>query len=170
MIVDLTKDTIDKIFEDAEHQTDYVIGLFKAVYGEIWDNVKKFTDYTAVSEGTAHYIMKKAIDFDTKQKYRNVMKGGMWMNSGFSSDKSVPEWKCRLASSYVPLRVNKGDRVRIKSKGITVTGIVETAGNYRKRDGAGYDYALEVLSDRGEPHYWKSWRDFGRVEVLLEDE
>lgn len=85
--------------------------------------------------------------------------------------------------------IRAGDRVRIKSQGITVEGEVVSAGNYpeyevqevqtglengepvfeTKSVVVGMTYYLEVKNDAtGLVHYWKSDQEPGTVEVLEE--
>jgi hypothetical protein len=88
----LTKAAINEVFEDAEHQGEYTIGLYKLAYPTLWDRVLKVNGYPSISKVTAEYIMGKAMEFD-KEHHPKVMCGGLWLNNGFSTlDETVPDW------------------------------------------------------------------------------
>lgn len=79
----LTKEQIDKCFEDVEHQADYIANIYKLVYPD-WDNIKFIDGWPTAGKELHEYIFKKAISFD-KEHHPNVINGGAWLNSGFSS-------------------------------------------------------------------------------------
>ncbi len=63
------------------------------------------------------------------------------------------------------LDIGKGDKVRIRSQGHTVTGTVKTASNWGGRDG----WYIELHDENGRYHYWKQGPDGGTVEKLSRD-
>lgn len=79
----LTKDAIRAVFAAAVHQQDYVVGLHKLVYGEVWGRIAVATGYCRCSVEMNHFIFDLAMAWDARLP--NVMKGGAWMNWGFSS-------------------------------------------------------------------------------------
>lgn len=87
--VPLPKKKIDEIFEAANDQAEYTVELYKAVYGDQWDDIEEVIDHPIITEETNLYIMRKAMDFD-KKHHPDVLPGGCWMNRGFSSF-NVPE-------------------------------------------------------------------------------
>lgn len=87
----LPKDVIDKIFEEAEHQSDYVIALYKIAYPSLWDMISKVNGWPRVSIATHEYLFQKAIAFDIVHHPR-VQAGGAWMNNGFGSEKEMKDW------------------------------------------------------------------------------
>jgi len=90
----LSKKTIDRIFEEAKTQDDYVIGLHRVVYPD-WDDIEKLLGFPHTSKATANYIFGKAIAFD-KEHHPNVQAGGAWLNWGFSTlDDTVRDWTVR---------------------------------------------------------------------------
>jgi hypothetical protein len=95
IVVDLTRETIDKIFEEAEDQGQYFVALYRAIYPN-WDDIETVTEWPKISKETGVYIMQKAIDFD-KVHHPDVINGGLWMNKGFSVDSLLmaQEWKVR---------------------------------------------------------------------------
>lgn len=82
---------IDAIFEAAETQADYVIGLYRLAFPR-WDEIKEVSSgWPMVSNAMAEYLMAKAIAWDIEANVQ-AMHGGMWMNQGFSSDSNVVGW------------------------------------------------------------------------------
>jgi len=94
----LSKETIDSIFANATHQSDYVYGLYKAVIPD-WSSVIQFNGYPQVSNNTSSYMMRLAIDFDTKH-HPNLVPGGALLNNGFSST-DMPDWIVRWSESDI---------------------------------------------------------------------
>jgi hypothetical protein len=88
-MIKLTPDMINKCFENATHQQEVMIKLYKLAIPE-WDNIKKLTGWPKISNDTWTYICKLFIEFDRKN-HPDVMAGGCWMNSGFSIEK-IPDW------------------------------------------------------------------------------
>jgi len=81
--VELNVKDIDNLFANSDHQADVLIGLYKLVYPN-WDNIQHINGYPTVNEFTSKYLFYKFIQFD-KDHHPNVVAGGCWMNSGFSS-------------------------------------------------------------------------------------
>jgi hypothetical protein len=81
--VSLPKETIDQVFAEAEHQADYLFGLYRAVYPN-WDQIEKVHGWPTITKHTWHYICDLAMAFD-KEHHPSVMAGGLWMNNGFRS-------------------------------------------------------------------------------------
>lgn len=86
----LSKDTIDTIFEIANEQGDYCLGLYSYVISN-WNAVVNVEGYPKISPETGEYIFSKAIAYD-KEHHPNVLAGGLWLNYGFSLDKNVEPW------------------------------------------------------------------------------
>ena len=93
----LLRETIDRVFEDAHTQADYIIGLYKCVYPE-WDEIETIDGHPKINGKTNRYIFEKSMEFDRKlNKMRSfpdlpLMLGGGWMNSGFSVDDTLEDW------------------------------------------------------------------------------
>ena len=82
--VTLTPEAIRAVFTAAVHQQDYVVGLHKLVYGdEVWDRIAVATGFCQCSVEMNKFIFDLAMKWDARLP--NVMKGGAWMNYGFSS-------------------------------------------------------------------------------------
>lgn len=79
----LRKEDIRAVFNTAVHQSDYVVGLHRLVYGDLWDRIEQLEDYCRCSVEMSHFIFDLAMDWDARLP--GVMKGGAWMNNGFSS-------------------------------------------------------------------------------------
>lgn len=60
--------------------------------------------------------------------------------------------------------INRGDRIEVTAKGVTLTGIVTYADCDFFRDNP--DWMVEFRSEDGKPHYWKQRFDGGTVRVL----
>ncbi|KKM60562.1 hypothetical protein LCGC14_1540480 [marine sediment metagenome] len=90
-LVDLTKQQIEEIFEQAENQANYLLKLYAAVVPE-WDRVKALKGFVRCNPLTGSFILDLAMKFD-RQHHPEVMAGGAWMNSGFSTlGDDLPEW------------------------------------------------------------------------------
>ena len=95
-MIPLTQEQIESIFERAEHQADYTLGLYKFVYPD-WDEIKSVDGYPQLSKATNEFIFKLAIAFD-KVNHPKVMPGGMWMSNGFgSADPEIADWTIKPA-------------------------------------------------------------------------
>lgn len=91
-LVPLSKDAIDRIFEEAKVQGDYLIALYRAAYPFNWNEIAKVVGWPRVGPRTHKYLFEKAVEFDHKH-HPNVMAGGMWgLNNGFGCRDDVPEW------------------------------------------------------------------------------
>lgn len=84
MRVQLTRDQIIELFNNAKHQSDYLLGLFKLVVVD-FDKVKNMNQFLRCNEYTNKLLVKKAVQFD-KEYHPNVVSGGLILNSGPSSD------------------------------------------------------------------------------------
>lgn len=90
--IKVTKWQINEIFEKAGHQQDVVVGLYKLAYPD-WDDIILIDGFPKCDRGMQKYIFDKFIDFDHKH-HPNVIKGGLWMNNGFSTlDSEHLDWE-----------------------------------------------------------------------------
>ncbi|RLA96351.1 MAG: hypothetical protein DRG83_17505, partial [Deltaproteobacteria bacterium] len=92
----LSKEKIDAIFASANHQIDYLVGLYRAIFPD-YDRIEQLEGFPEVDQTTSDYIWKKAIDFDRKH-HPEVFAGGLWMNHGFSSNSSIAEGEISLSN------------------------------------------------------------------------
>ena len=100
--VKLTSDMIDECFKDKTHQHDVIIALYKIVFPQ-WDDIEKIEGWPRVNKLTWGHICTKFFEFD-KQHHPTVMAGGCWMNSGFGSDDTLPNWKISMDGVNVVLK------------------------------------------------------------------
>ena len=94
-MIQLSKEIIDQLFEYElkevnPHQSNILIKLYKIAYPN-YDNIEKIENWPTIGKETSTYLFDKFIQFD-KRIHANVMAGGLWMNSGFSWDDSMPNW------------------------------------------------------------------------------
>ena len=87
----LIRKIIDQIFDDAEHQGDYVVALYKIVYPSSWDMITKVNGWPSVSKVTNEYLFQKAIKFD-KEHHPDVIAGGAWLSNGFGTKDDMKDW------------------------------------------------------------------------------
>lgn len=81
--VEVTGDQVRAIFQEAEEQSDYALGLYRLAFPD-WDKIKTVKGWPKVSKKFNVFIFGLAIEFDQKH-HPDVFNGGMWMNKGFGS-------------------------------------------------------------------------------------
>ena len=81
--VKIKKETIDSIFETATDQETALIALYKVAF-PAWDKIKKIHGWPSVNKSTWKRICSKFMVLDGKY-HPEVLAGGCWMNTGFSS-------------------------------------------------------------------------------------
>ena len=86
----LEKEKIDEVFETAQEQADYIIGLYRLALPS-WPPPEKLNGWPKVNKKTWEYICQKAMEFDRKH-HPDVFAGGLWISVGFSADDTVPPW------------------------------------------------------------------------------
>lgn len=79
----ISSEVLDEIFSRAKNQGEYILALYRHVI-PIFDKIDKVEDYPVCSRETWLDIARRAQLFDTRH-HPNVIPGGMWMNSGFST-------------------------------------------------------------------------------------
>ena len=92
--VKLTEKMIDECFEGKTKQSDVIVAIYRIVFPR-WDEIEKIDGWPRVNKKTWGNICHKFFEFD-KTHHPTVMAGGCWMNSGFGSDDSLPDWKADL--------------------------------------------------------------------------
>ena len=83
----LTKKQIDEVFSRSNKPGEYIVELYKLVYGKDWDRINKVVEFPQCSEKLWKYIADKAIKFD--KKHSAGFPGGLWLNNGFSADHDI---------------------------------------------------------------------------------
>jgi hypothetical protein len=87
-LINFSKSVIDEICKKAPDVSTAFLEFYKVAVPE-FDNVKQINGFPVVSEKTALYCIDKLCE-KTKDAWEV---NSLWLNKGFSSDKSIPEWK-----------------------------------------------------------------------------
>jgi len=85
---------IDKIFEQASHQSECLVNIYKIVFPE-WDLIERIKGYPTVGCYMWLYISSKFIEFD-KIHHPECFNSGLWINNGFSSSMELGDWEISL--------------------------------------------------------------------------
>jgi len=102
-MIELTKDIIDKCFENCIRQSQYWTNLYRIAFKN-WNNIKSIKGFPKVSKETGTYLAQKCIDFDRKH-HPEVMSGGLWLNKGFGVDYDLKEdWIIDISGVEVILK------------------------------------------------------------------
>lgn len=80
----LDKELVSELFENATHQGDVLIGLYRLVYPD-WDSIASVDGFPKINDATWKYICLKFQTLDAKF-HPDVLPGGAWLNNGFSGD------------------------------------------------------------------------------------
>ena len=88
--MEITKEQINHIFDNAEHQHDYIISLYKLVVPDFENHNE--VDWPECGTHVYHYIFEKAINFD-RENHPGTLPGGAWMNYGFSFNENLDDWE-----------------------------------------------------------------------------
>jgi hypothetical protein len=92
------QEKIDRIFEEAGHQNECIVNIYKIVLPH-WDNIYRLIGYPTVGCGMWRYVCRKFIDFDAKHHPECVC--GIWINSGFSSSADLGDWEIDMSKCKV---------------------------------------------------------------------
>lgn len=82
MTTKITKRDIDEAFAVCDHQGDILLFFYRCMFPN-WNDIEKLDGWPKCNDWTWKYISRKFMDFDHKH-HPDVMRGGAWMNSGFS--------------------------------------------------------------------------------------
>jgi vacuolar-type H+-ATPase subunit C/Vma6 len=86
----LKKKEIDKLIEEAESCNEFIVNLYKCVFGDTWDKIDKLTGYPKGGEDLIAHIVKSLY-----KKFGHYV-GMDWVSVGFSMDKSIGKWEVEL--------------------------------------------------------------------------
>ena len=115
---------VKELFRTCTHQQDIIIALYKMVEPN-FDHVRKFGDHPIISDATNDKLFRLFIAFD-KKYHPEVLAGGAWMNTGFSTYH--PKYKTSDLElwEYVPAEnvLYKGQKNKIKKI------IIDNCGSY----------------------------------------
>jgi hypothetical protein len=97
-MIRLTKAAIEACFEDATHQADVLVRLYKLVFPD-WDQIVSVNNWPECNENTWKHICRLFMTFD--QKHHGSLPGGLWLNHGFSGNESLPDWAVSIANCQI---------------------------------------------------------------------
>lgn len=81
------KEALDRIFEEATHQQEALINIYKLFLPE-WDEIEQINGFPSCSDEMWTYICKKFFALD-KKCHPNCLAGGAWLNHGFSGNHNL---------------------------------------------------------------------------------
>ena len=92
----LTEAAVQACFEKQTHQAEVLIAIYRLVFSG-WDEIDRVDGWPSVNDRTWKAIARLFIDFD-KEHHPDVMAGGCWMNSGFSTVQGAKlrDWEVSL--------------------------------------------------------------------------
>ena len=93
------KGHIRDIFRKHDHQENVLIDLYKMVFPD-WDRIKKIEGFPEAGSALWKFICDRFMDFDRKH-HPDCLKGGAWMNSGFSASSQLDPWEISLDNCKV---------------------------------------------------------------------
>jgi hypothetical protein len=87
-LIPFSQTVIDEICKNSSSVMEAFLAFYKVAVPE-FDRVKQINGFPVVSDATAIYCIDKL-----QEKTGDAWEvNGNWLNKGFSSDKSVPDWK-----------------------------------------------------------------------------
>jgi hypothetical protein len=93
------KEHIEAIFCKHGHQENVLIDLYRIVFPD-WDKIRRIEGFPEAGNALWKFICDLFIDFDRKH-HPDCLKGGAWMNSGFSSNSKLGSWEISLDNCNV---------------------------------------------------------------------
>jgi len=89
----LTASKVNKCFAGQSHQHDVLIALYELLYGcKEWARIESVQGWPKAGIEVHQYIGECFIRFD-KAFHPDVLSGGLWMNNGWSCDRSLESWE-----------------------------------------------------------------------------
>ena len=97
----LSEAAVRACFEDGTSQGDVLIAVYRLVFPD-WEDIERIDGWPTVNDTTWKAIARLFMDFD-KEHHPDVMAGGCWMNSGFSTvhGAKLRDWEVSLKSVTV---------------------------------------------------------------------
>ena len=95
------KDHIKTIFKQYDHQTDVLIEIYKLVLPD-WDRIQHIEGYPEAGNKLWKFICNQFIEFD-QEHHPKVFKGGVWLNTGFTSNTSLRPWQISFENCQVTM-------------------------------------------------------------------
>lgn len=99
-MIKLTDAMLDAAFS-ASNQFDALVALYRIAFPD-WDRIARIDHWPSVSRSTNMSISKRFIVFDHAH-HPDIVNGGLWMNSGFSTNDSVPDGMIDISTCTVEL-------------------------------------------------------------------
>jgi len=90
---------LQRIFEESDHQNSVMTKLYKRLFPD-WERILRIEGYPEVGQALWGYICNLFIEFD-RQHHPNCLKGGAWINQGFSSSYKLEPWEINLQDCKV---------------------------------------------------------------------
>lgn len=90
---------LQEIFENSDHQNSVIVKLYKLLFPD-WERIHRIEGFPEVGQALWNYICNLFIDFDGKH-HPGCMKGGVWINQGFSSTDALGPWEISLENCKV---------------------------------------------------------------------
>ena len=86
-----TKEQIDHVFEGKTDQWDAWLAVYKLLFPD-WDRIDKINGYPECGDALGTYLFECFIGLD-RVYHPDVLAGGLWMNSGWSTTKDMGAWQ-----------------------------------------------------------------------------
>lgn len=93
------KDCIDAFFTRHQAQSDVLVDIYRLAIPD-WDQIKEIKGFPEAGNDLWKFICRRFITFDEKH-HPDVFKGGLWMNSGFSSNPYIGPWEISFDNCVV---------------------------------------------------------------------
>ncbi len=93
------KQHIKAIFEQHENQSDALVDIYKLVFPD-WEAIEKINGFPEAGDRLWKFICSQFIEFDGKH-HPKVFKGGLWFNTGFSSNGNLKPWEISFKNCQV---------------------------------------------------------------------
>jgi len=82
---------LQEIFERTDHQNSALTEIYKLFIPD-WEKIERLEGFPTVGQEMWCYICNLFIDLDQKHHHK-VFNGGLWINSGFSSNPDLGPWE-----------------------------------------------------------------------------
>jgi hypothetical protein len=90
---------LQEIFENSDHQSSVIIKLYRILFPD-WDNIERIEGFPIVGKALWIYICNLFIEFD-RLHHPDNLKGGSWINYGFSSTDKLDPWEISLENCKI---------------------------------------------------------------------
>jgi hypothetical protein len=89
----ISKEQIENIFENAEDSGDAFIKIYRLVYPN-WDKIKQIKGHPKAGRVISEFIARKFVDFEMEnQPDQGCLFGGLWLQKGFGVDQKLGDWE-----------------------------------------------------------------------------